>query len=183
MMEVMGSQASLIWSLLIYGKKQRATMPSSTLLLVTIGVVLLALPFVLLVGPVKRDVVSSREPPRHEVAMSGKLFDPDAPWTVRAGAQNMAGYILVDVEITDPEKYREYTRVVPQTLSAFGGRFLVRGGKAENLEGDWQPRRVVVLEFESVERAKAWWSSEDYRAPRELRRSASITNMIVVEGV
>jgi uncharacterized protein (DUF1330 family) len=95
----------------------------------------------------------------------------------------MAGYIIVDVEVTDPGKYAEYVKVVPPTISAFGGRFLVRGGKAANLEGDWQPGRVVVLEFDSVEAANNWWASEDYKAPKALRQSASVTNMIVVEGV
>ena len=95
----------------------------------------------------------------------------------------MKGYVIVDVEVTDPEKYAEYVKVVPPTISAFGGRFVVRGGKAENLEGDWVPKRIVVLEFESVETALKWWASEDYKAPKALRQSASVTNMSVVEGV
>ena len=95
----------------------------------------------------------------------------------------MAAYIIVEVEITDPDRYREYVKAVPATLEPFGGRFLVRGGRAENLEGPWQPKRIVVAEFESTERARAWWSSEIYRAPRALRQSAAVTNMIVVEGV
>ena len=95
----------------------------------------------------------------------------------------MAAYVIVDVEITDPETYAEYMKVVPPTIEAFGGRFLVRGGAAENLEGDWIPKRVVVLEFDSLEVAKQWWSSEGYKAPKALRQSASNTNMIVVAGV
>ncbi|MCK4774989.1 MAG: DUF1330 domain-containing protein [Candidatus Krumholzibacteria bacterium] len=95
----------------------------------------------------------------------------------------MKGYVIVDVEVTNPEKYAEYVKVVPPTISAFGGRFVVRGGKAENLEGDWVPKRIVVLEFESVETALKWWASEDYKAPKALRQSASVTNMIVVDGV
>ena len=95
----------------------------------------------------------------------------------------MLAYVLVDIEIRDPETYKEYVRQVPPTIAAFGGRFLVRGGRAENLEGDWQPRRIVVLEFESLERAKEWWASEEYRGPKELRQSASVANMIVVEGL
>jgi uncharacterized protein (DUF1330 family) len=93
------------------------------------------------------------------------------------------GYVIVDVEVTDPKKYADYVKVVPPTISAFGGRFVVRGGKAENLEGDWVPKRIVVLEFESVEMALKWWASEDYKAPKALRQSASVTNMIVAEGV
>jgi len=94
----------------------------------------------------------------------------------------MAGYIIVDVQITDPEAYERYKAAVPATLAAYGGKFIVRGGRAETLEGDWEPGRVVVLEFESMEKAKAWWESQDYAAPKQLRQSASVTRMIVVEG-
>ena len=94
----------------------------------------------------------------------------------------MAGYIIVDVKVTAPEAYERYKASVPATLAAYGGKFIVRGGRAETLEGDWEPNRIVVVEFESVEQAKAWWSSEDYAAPKQLRQSASITRMIVVEG-
>jgi uncharacterized protein (DUF1330 family) len=95
----------------------------------------------------------------------------------------MAGYIIVDVQITDPEAYERYKAAVPATLAAYGGKFLVRGGRAETLEGDWEPHRIVMLEFESMEKAKAWWSSQEYAAPKQLRQSASLTKMIVVEGV
>ena len=95
----------------------------------------------------------------------------------------MAGYIIVDVEVTDPEAYERYKASVPATLEAYGGRFLVRGGRAQTLEGDWEPGRVVVLEFESAERAREWWASEGYAAPKRLRQSASVTKMILVEGV
>ncbi len=94
----------------------------------------------------------------------------------------MRGYIIVDVRITDPDRYQEYRKSVPATLEAYGGRFLARGGKTETLEGDWDSGRIVVLEFESVERARAWWASEEYRAPKALRQSASVTRMILVEG-
>ncbi|HEX8650039.1 MAG TPA: DUF1330 domain-containing protein [Pyrinomonadaceae bacterium] len=95
----------------------------------------------------------------------------------------MAGYIIVDVQITDPEAYERYKAAVPATLAAYGGKFLVRGGRAEILEGDWEPSRIVVLEFESAEKAKAWWSSQVYAAPKQLRQSASVTKMILVEGI
>ena len=95
----------------------------------------------------------------------------------------MTGYIIVDVEITNPEAYVEYRVSVSPSIEAYGGRFLVRGGAAENLEGDWIPKRVVVLEFDSVKTAKKWWASDEYREPKAQRQSASITNMIVVEGV
>ena len=94
----------------------------------------------------------------------------------------MAGYIIVDVLIKDPVAYERYKASVPATLAAFGGKFIVRGGPAETLEGDWEPNRIVVLEFESVSKAKEWWASEDYAAPKLLRQSSSVTRMIVVEG-
>ena len=91
--------------------------------------------------------------------------------------------MIVDVEILNPEKYQQYVKVVPPTIAAYGGRFLVRGGRAERLEGDWVPKRVVILEFDSVERAKEWWNSIEYSGPKALRQSASAANMILVEGV
>lgn len=95
----------------------------------------------------------------------------------------MAGYIIVDVQITDPEAYERYRAAVPATLAAYGGKFLVRGGRAETLEGGWEPHRLVVLEFESVEKARAWWNSKAYAAPKQIRQGASVTKMIAVEGV
>jgi uncharacterized protein (DUF1330 family) len=94
----------------------------------------------------------------------------------------MKGYIIVDVKITDPQRYEEYKRLTPGTLAAFEGKFIVRGGHTETLEGDWQPGRVVILEFPSLEKAKAWWSSDRYAPAKAIRQSASITRMIMVEG-
>ena len=94
----------------------------------------------------------------------------------------MAAYVIVDIKVTDFEKYKEYVESVPPTIEHYGGRYVVRGGATEKLEGDLAPNRVVVLEFESVERAKAWWSSDEYRGPKALRQSASTANMIVVQG-
>ncbi len=95
----------------------------------------------------------------------------------------MSAYIIVQVDVHDPQRYQKYREMVPPTLEAYGGRFVVRGGQTETLEGDWDPGRVVVLEFDSVERAKAWWSSEEYREPKALRQRTADTQMIVVEGV
>ena len=94
----------------------------------------------------------------------------------------MPAYIIAEVEITDPETYEDYKKVVPQTIEAYGGTYVARGGRAETLEGDWIPKRVVILEFDSLERAKEWWSSEEYSAPKKLRQRSSNTRMIVVEG-
>jgi uncharacterized protein (DUF1330 family) len=95
----------------------------------------------------------------------------------------MPAYVLVDIEVQDPERYREYTQVAPASIAGFGGRYLVRGGHTEVLEGDWQPGRFVILEFESLARAKAWWDSQQYAEPKRMRQAASRTNMIVAEGL
>jgi uncharacterized protein (DUF1330 family) len=95
----------------------------------------------------------------------------------------MPAYLLVNIEITDPVKYAEYIRVAPASIAKYGGRYLARGGRAEALEGTYSPKRVVVLEFPSYERAKQWWDCDDYRGPRALRRASAITDMILVEGV
>lgn len=94
----------------------------------------------------------------------------------------MKAYIIVDVTITDGVKYEDYKKLTPDSLKPFDGKFIVRGGAAITLEGDWQPGRMVVLEFPSLEKAKAWWSSDTYAPAKAIRQSASETKMIVVEG-
>jgi uncharacterized protein (DUF1330 family) len=94
----------------------------------------------------------------------------------------MAAYIIADVEVTDPETYAEYRKVVPPTLEQYGGRFVVRGGAPETLEGDWQPGRVVVLEFDDVAAAKRWYDSPEYSEIKAIRQRASRGTLIVVEG-
>lgn len=95
----------------------------------------------------------------------------------------MSAYVIGQVEITDPERYAEYVKRTPGTLAPFGGRFIVRGGKAERLEGHIPVHRIVILEFDSYERAKDWYESEDYRGPKALRQSAAVSSLILVEGV
>ena len=94
----------------------------------------------------------------------------------------MKAYIIVDVKVTDAKRYEEYKKLTPGTLAAFEGKFIVRGGSTNTLEGNWQPGRVVVLEFPSLEKANAWWSSDLYAPAKAIRQVASITQMIVVEG-
>lgn len=94
----------------------------------------------------------------------------------------MPAYIIVEIEIHDPETYEEYKKLTPVSLAAYGGKFIVRGGKTETLEGGWQPQRIVVLEFPTVERAKEWWASEEYAPAKNLRQRTAHTKMIVVEG-
>jgi uncharacterized protein (DUF1330 family) len=95
----------------------------------------------------------------------------------------MAAYIIADVDITDEQRYAEYRAQVPATLERYGGRFVVRGGAVTSLEGGWQPARIVVLEFPSVEHARGWYDSEEYRAPKALRQAASRGRLILVDGV
>ena len=95
----------------------------------------------------------------------------------------MSAYLIVNIEITDPARYAEYVKVVPQTLEKYGAKYLARGGKTLKLEGDWEPKRVVVLEFESVDRALEWYECDDYAAPKAMRQAASVTQMVLVEGV
>lgn len=95
----------------------------------------------------------------------------------------MAGYLIVQVEVNDPDVYETYKAQVPPTLAAYGGEFVVRGGELEVLEGTWPMPRAVVIRFPSVERAKAWYNSPEYAGPKALRQSASRGNIIIVEGV
>jgi uncharacterized protein (DUF1330 family) len=94
----------------------------------------------------------------------------------------MATYIIANVEVTDPVTYERYRKDVPATIERYGGRFLVRGGAVQVLEGQFVPKRIVVLEFPNMERAKAWWDSPEYRPLRALRQSASRGDLFVVEG-
>lgn len=94
----------------------------------------------------------------------------------------MSAYVVVDVQVNDPVRYEEYRKLVLPTLQSYGGRFLVRGGKVDTLEGSWAPKRLVILEFPDVATAKAWWGSSEYANPKAIRQSASHTEMIVVEG-
>jgi uncharacterized protein (DUF1330 family) len=95
----------------------------------------------------------------------------------------MPAYIIVDIDIHDAPGLEEYRKQVPATVAQYGGRFVVRGGKFEILEGDWQPRRLVVLEFPSVEQARRWYDSEEYRLLKAMRFKASSSNLILVDGV
>jgi uncharacterized protein (DUF1330 family) len=95
----------------------------------------------------------------------------------------MAAYVIVDIEVTDPAAYDEYRQRVPATLAAHEGRFLVRGGALEVVEGSWRPRRLVVLEFPSLAQARRWYDSEEYREPKAMRLRASKANIVFVEGV
>jgi uncharacterized protein (DUF1330 family) len=95
----------------------------------------------------------------------------------------MPAYVIVDVDIHDPVRYRDYMALTPATIHAHGGRFVVRGGETHSIEGDWRPGRIVVLEFPSMERAKEWYASSSYREAMAIRHATANTRMIFVEGV
>ena len=95
----------------------------------------------------------------------------------------MAAYLITQIEVTDPETFERYRERVPATIAAHGGKYLVRGGALEVVEGSWPQPRVVVLEFPTMAQAKAWYDSEDYRELKAMRLSASTGNAVFVEGV
>jgi uncharacterized protein (DUF1330 family) len=94
-------------------------------------------------------------------------------------------YLIVEMHITDPERYREYMAAAPAAVKAAGGEYLVRGGRQETLEGDWQPHRVAILRFPSYEQAKAFYERSEYATKvRPLRAGTTeYFNMVLVEGV
>lgn len=95
----------------------------------------------------------------------------------------MSAFVVVQVEVKDPERYEAYKKMVPPTLEKFGGRFVARGGAVHVVEGDWSPKRFVLIEFPSVERAKAWWASPEYAEAKALRQATADSRLIIVEGV
>ena len=95
----------------------------------------------------------------------------------------MSAYIIVEIEVTDPVGYEEYKKLAGKTVEKYGGKYIVRGGKTEVLEGDWKPKRIVVLEFPTMQRAKEWLNSEEYREPRKMRHRTARSHMLAVEGV
>ncbi|HLY50820.1 MAG TPA: DUF1330 domain-containing protein [Solirubrobacteraceae bacterium] len=94
----------------------------------------------------------------------------------------MSAYVIADVEVVNPERYADYTAGVPATLEPYGGRFLVRGGATEMIEGDWRPRRLVVIEFPSTDAARRWYESPEYQAILGIRHEAANARLIIAEG-
>jgi uncharacterized protein (DUF1330 family) len=95
----------------------------------------------------------------------------------------MAAYVIVQVDVKDPVRYDDYKKMVPSSIEKFGGRFLVRGGKTHTLEGNWSPKRFVMVEFPDVDRAKAWWASSEYAEAKALRQATSDSMLIIAEGI
>lgn len=94
----------------------------------------------------------------------------------------MTAYVIVEIEITEPELYERYKHLAPPTVQAYGGRYLARGGATATLEGDWSPERLVILEFQSLEQAQAWHDSPEYREARSLRWRAARSRMLAIAG-
>jgi uncharacterized protein (DUF1330 family) len=95
----------------------------------------------------------------------------------------MAAYFIVELDIQDAAQFEDYRARVPATIARYGGRYLVRGGPYETLEGDWQPARIVVLEFPSLAEARRWYDSEEYRPLKAQRLGAARGSVLLVEGV
>ncbi|MEO8847356.1 MAG: DUF1330 domain-containing protein [Casimicrobiaceae bacterium] len=95
----------------------------------------------------------------------------------------MAAYIIADSNVTDPSTYDRYRALVPAALAAYGGRFLARGGEVAVLEGEWSPKRVVIMQFDDLAAARAFYDSPEYRAARDVRKGAAHIDLIAVAGV
>jgi uncharacterized protein (DUF1330 family) len=94
----------------------------------------------------------------------------------------LAAYVIANVTVKDPVRYEDYKRLVTPSLQTFGGRFIARGGKVEVLEGDWLPNRLVIVEFPSVEQARAWWHSPEYAEAKAIRQATSDGTLLILEG-
>lgn len=95
----------------------------------------------------------------------------------------MPAYVVVDIAVHDRETYEQYKQLAAPTVAAYGGRYLVRGGTSETLEGEWKPSRFVILEFPNVDAGRAWWSSAEYGPAKALRQASANTDMVLVEGL
>lgn len=95
----------------------------------------------------------------------------------------MTAYVIVDIDVKDPVTYKEYVGLAPATVEMYGGKYLARAGRTEKLEGDWVPKRLVILQFDSLERARQWLDSPEYKPIKRLRHQAAVSNMVGIEGV
>jgi uncharacterized protein (DUF1330 family) len=95
----------------------------------------------------------------------------------------MAAYLFANVDIKNPEEFKKYMAATPSIIKKFGGRFLVRGSEFEICEGEWNPKRLVMVEFESMEKARAFYNSDGYKAIRQIRQNSAYTEWIFMEGI
>jgi len=95
----------------------------------------------------------------------------------------MPAYVIIDIEVHDPAKFEEYKKLGPPSIAAYGGKYLVRGGDCETLDGTWSPTRIVVLEFPDMPRAREWYNSDLYARAIQLRHASAKSQFILVEGL
>jgi uncharacterized protein (DUF1330 family) len=95
----------------------------------------------------------------------------------------MTAYLIADIEVTDPVAYEGYKKAVSDSIASFGGRYLTRGGRTEVLEGSWSPKRLVIVEFPSMERLKEWYASPAYAPTLALRQRSAISSLVMTEGI
>ena len=95
----------------------------------------------------------------------------------------MTAYFIADLAISDPEGYRTYARQMPATLEKYGGKILVAGGHPETIEGDWHTKRIVIIEFPTIEQARAWQNSPEYAAIEGLRHASASARILLVQGL
>jgi len=95
----------------------------------------------------------------------------------------MSAYVIVDIDVHDPVRYEDYKRLASASIATHGGRYLVRGGKVEIMDGEWVPNRMVILEFENAEAAKSWFNSAEYGEAKKARADSALANMIIVDGI
>ena len=95
----------------------------------------------------------------------------------------MPAYVITEIEVTDPAGYEEYRSRVGKSLAQYGAKFLVRGGDIEVMEGNWQPKRMVMCVFDSMDKVREWYNSDEYRELKDVRKNTARMNMVAVEGV
>ena len=95
----------------------------------------------------------------------------------------MPAYVIVNITVRDPVRYEEYKRLASPTVSAYGGRYVARGGPVDVREGEWSPARLVVLEFPTVGQARAWWDSPEYAPAKAVRQSCAAAQLVITEGL
>ena len=95
---------------------------------------------------------------------------------------DMAAYVIADVDVTDPDLFAEYRKLVLPIVEMYGGRYIVRGGESQVIEGDWTPHRTVVIQFDSVERAREWYDSPEYTPVKDMRFRSANTSVLIVDG-
>lgn len=95
----------------------------------------------------------------------------------------MAAYLVVDIDVTNPAQFEEYKKLAPAAIARYGGRYFIRGGASEAIEGNWKPQRLTVVEFESMDKAKAFYHSPEYQQAIKARLGAATMNMLLVQGI